>query len=81
MNSQSLFVLIVLCGLLVFLCGCVNKGIVTSYDNFIETVGVDFVEYVKLDDSLNDEDKALRVRSVELARESVNKFKQTKLSW
>ena len=66
---------------IIMLYGCVNRQLVESYGQFTETAGTEYVEYVKADDNLNEDDKAIRLMNVRLAKETVEKFKATKWSW
>lgn len=78
----GVFLFIVIVGLILLCCtGCVNRQLVESYGQFTETAGTEYVEYVKADDNLNEDDKAIRLMNVRLAKETVEKFKATKWSW
>ena len=78
----GIFLFAVIIGLILLCCtGCVNKRLVESYGQFTETAGTEYVEYVKADDNLNEDDKAIRLMNVRLANDTVEKFKATKWSW
>ena len=67
-------------GLILLCCtGCVNRQLVESYGQFTETAGTEYVEYVKADGNLNEDDKAIRLMNVRLAKETIEKFKSNQM--
>ena len=72
--------LIIFTGFLI-LPGCVNRALVESYDQYLNTAGTEYVEYVDKDNTLDDDSKLLRRINHEQASKTVAKFKQTRWSW
>lgn len=63
------------------LSGCVNRGLIESYDQYLQTAGTEYIEYVEKDNTLDDDSKLLRQINHEQASKTVHKFKQTRWSW
>ena len=72
--------LIIFAGFLI-LSGCVNKALVESYDQYLNTAGTEYIEYVDKDNMLDADSKLLRRINHEQAQKTVQKFKTTKWSW
>jgi len=72
--------LIIFTGFLI-LSGCVNKALVESYDQYLNTAGTEYIEYVDKDNTLDADSKLLRRINHEQAQKTVQKFKTTKWSW
>lgn len=65
----------------VVLSGCVNRQLVESYDQYLGTVGAEYLQYVEADRALTGADKTIRQNNHEQAVETVRKFRETKWSW
>lgn len=68
-------------GLLWGCTGCVNRGLIESYDQYLQTAGTEYIEYVEKDHTLDEDSKLLRRINHEQASKTVQKFKQTRWSW
>lgn len=75
------FLILLVISLIVFIPGCVNKRIVQSYDNYLNTAGTEYIKYVESDPKLDDDDKVIRKNNHIEAQKTVDKFKTTKWSW
>ncbi len=78
---EAILLLIVTAGICLTLTGCVNRQLTESYDQYLDTIGTEYLQYIESDPALNDNDKAIRQANHEHARQTVTKFKETKWSW
>ena len=77
----SIGIIIMIIVVACMLSGCVNSALVESYDQYLNTVGTEYVEYVDKDNTLDADSKLLRRINHEQASKTVAKFKTTKWSW
>ena len=77
----SIGIIIMIIVVACMLSGCVNRALVESYDQYLQTAGTEYVEYVDKDNMLDDDSKLLRRINHEQASKTVAKFKQTRWSW
>ena len=77
----SVCIIIMIIVVACMLSGCVNRALVESYDQYLNTVGTEYVEYVDKDNMLDDDSKLLRKLNHEQAQKTVDRFKQTRWSW
>ena len=77
----GLFLILLAVTIIIFIPGCINRRIVQSYENYLNTAGQEYIHYVESDPELNDEDKIIRTNNHLEAKKVVKKFKNTKWSW
>lgn len=77
----SVCIIIMIIVVACMLSGCVNRGLVESYDQYLQTAGTEYIEYVDKDHTLDDDSKLLRRINHEQAQKTVDRFKQTRWSW
>lgn len=82
-TDKLLAILIIVVAIIIVctLSGCVNRGLIESYDQYLQTAGTEYIEYVEKDNTLDDDSKVLRRINHEQASKTVAKFKQTRWSW
>jgi len=77
----SIGIIIMIIVVACLLSGCVNSALVESYDQYLQTAGTEYIEYVDKDHTLDADSKLLRKLNHEQATKTVEKFKQTRWSW
>lgn len=77
----SIGIIIMIIVVACMLSGCVNSALVESYDQYLNTAGTEYIEYVDKDNMLDDDSKLLRRINHEQAQKTVDRFKQTRWSW
>ena len=77
----SVCIIIMIIVVACMLSGCVNRALVESYDQYLQTAGTEYVEYVDKDNTLDDDSKLLRRINHEQAQKTVDRFKQARWSW
>ena len=77
----SVCIIIMIIVVACMLSGCANRALVESYDQYLNTVGTEYIEYVDKDNTLDADSKLLRRINHEQASKTVQKFKQTRWSW
>lgn len=78
---KNLFLLFTAFPLLFLLVGCVNRQLAESYGQFLDTAGIEYINYVNADPLLDDTDKEIRLMNYNQACKTADKFKTTKWSW
>ena len=68
MRLHSLLVLLLLCVLLLFVCGCLGGGLdeefVRAVDKNWNVIGPDYRQYLDADEALSERSKLIRLRAV-----------------
>ncbi len=68
-------------GAAIMLSGCVNRLLAESYEQYLDTAGTEYLQYVENDSTLTDDDKTVRRGNHEQAAATARKFKETQWSW
>lgn len=78
---KPILIIITAITIAITLTGCVNRSLVESYEQYLDTAGTEYIQYVIDDPKLDDNDRTVRITNDRLARDTVAKFKTTKWSW
>ena len=68
-------------GAALVLSGCVNRLLAESYQQYLDTVGSEYLRYVENDPALTDDDRTIRRGNHSQAAATAKKFQQTQWSW